>query len=163
MMKRFSLRNCTFLISPNKEYPKAKYQFYIKLFCSIIFCIGINLVGAQNRIDKSLKNSPNIVFILSDDHSVPYLGCYGNKDLKTPNIDKLANEGIRFDKAYVTAPQCVPSRASIMTGRNTIDIRMSRFTAPLPQRNSKLSRSPQRNAAILQEFVVEIIIWMVAC
>ncbi|MDR0714325.1 MAG: sulfatase [Bacteroidales bacterium] len=74
---------------------------------------------------------PNIVFILSDDHSVPFLGCYGDKNVKTPNIDRLAKEGILFRNAYTTAPQSVPSRASLMTGRSVVDIRMTRFSAPL--------------------------------
>jgi arylsulfatase A-like enzyme len=62
---------------------------------------------------------------------VPYLGCYGNPDLKTPNLDKLAAEGVRFNHAYTTAPQCVLSRASLMTGRNVLDVQMLRFSAPL--------------------------------
>lgn len=76
---------------------------------------------------------PNILLILSDDHSVPYLGCYGNPDLKTPNLDRMASEGALFWRAYTTAPQCVPSRAGIVSGRSTVDIRMTRFSAPLPR------------------------------
>jgi arylsulfatase A-like enzyme len=78
------------------------------------------------------ENRPNILLILSDDHSFPFLGCYGYEDLNTPNLDKLANDGIRFENAYTYAPQCVPSRATILSGRNVIDIEMSRFSAPLP-------------------------------
>lgn len=74
---------------------------------------------------------PNVLLILSDDHSAPYLGCYGNPDLKTPNIDRIANEGILFKRAYTAAPQCVPSRASILSGRNVLDAQMLRFSAPL--------------------------------
>lgn len=77
------------------------------------------------------EGRPNILLILSDDHSAPYLGCYGNPDLKTPNIDRIAKEGILFRRAYTTAPQCVPSRASILTGRNVLDVQMLRFSAPL--------------------------------
>ena len=78
------------------------------------------------------EQRPNILVILSDDHSYPHLGCYGNPDLKTPNLDKFAAEGMRFDLAFVTCPQCVPSRSSIMTGRSPVAIDMSRFSAPLP-------------------------------
>lgn len=74
---------------------------------------------------------PNILFILSDDHSAQFLASYRDPNLKTPNLDKLAKEGIQFNKAFTTAPQCVPSRASIMTGRSQIEIGQSRFTAPL--------------------------------
>jgi arylsulfatase A-like enzyme len=75
---------------------------------------------------------PNIIFVVSDDHSAPFLGCYGDPNVKTPNIDRLAKEGILFRNAYTTAPQSVPSRASLMTGRSVVDVRMTRFSAPLP-------------------------------
>jgi arylsulfatase A-like enzyme len=75
---------------------------------------------------------PNILLILSDDHSVPHVGCYGNKDIKTPHLDHFAAEGIRCDRAYVACPQCVPSRAAIMTGRSPVRIQMTRFSAALP-------------------------------
>ncbi|HEY1375943.1 MAG TPA: sulfatase, partial [Gemmataceae bacterium] len=74
---------------------------------------------------------PNILLVLSDDHSVPHVGCYGNRDIKTPNLDRFAAGGVRFDRAYVACPQCVPSRASIMTGRSPVAVQMTRFSAPL--------------------------------
>jgi arylsulfatase A-like enzyme len=74
---------------------------------------------------------PNILLVLSDDHSVPHVGCYNNPDIQTPNLDRFAAEGMRFDRAYVACPQCVPSRASIMTGRSPVAIQMTRFSAPL--------------------------------
>ncbi len=60
---------------------------------------------------------PNIVFILSDDHGQWATGAYGNQDVKTPNIDMLAKEGIRFDNFFCTSPVCSPARASIVTGK----------------------------------------------
>lgn len=75
---------------------------------------------------------PNVLVILSDDQSAATVGCYGNPDVKTPNIDRLAREGMRFERAYVTSPQCVPSRASLMTGRSPVALDMTRFSAPLP-------------------------------
>lgn len=75
---------------------------------------------------------PNILFLLSDDHSYPYLSCYGNRDVRTPNLDRLASEGLRFDRMFVSCPQCVPSRAALMTGQSPVAIRMVRFTSPLP-------------------------------
>lgn len=79
-----------------------------------------------------LSAPPNILFLLSDDHSYPYLGCYGNPDVRTPNLDRLASEGMRFDRMFVSCPQCVPSRATLMTGRSPVAVRMVRFTSPLP-------------------------------
>ncbi len=74
---------------------------------------------------------PNILLVLSDDHSVPHLGCYGNPDIKTPNFDKFAAEGMRFNRAYTTAPQCAPSRKSILSGRSPVALQQTLFTIPL--------------------------------
>lgn len=74
---------------------------------------------------------PNILFLLSDDHSYPYVGCYGYPDMRTPNLDKLAAEGLMFHRAFQAAPQCVPSRTALMTGRSPVSARMGRFNSPL--------------------------------
>jgi len=76
---------------------------------------------------------PNILLVLSDDHSAPDLGCYGNTSLHTPNLDRFAAEGMRFDAMYTAAPQCVPSRASLLTGVSPVAARISRFSSPLPR------------------------------
>lgn len=76
---------------------------------------------------------PNILFFLSDDHSTPFLHCYGQKEMRTPNLDKLAAEGIKFTRMFTAAPQCVPSRAAIMTGRSPVACRITRFSSPLPR------------------------------
>ncbi|CAG5067841.1 Ulvan-active sulfatase [Dyadobacter sp. CECT 9623] len=89
------------------------------------------LLNPTTWAQKKKAQQPNIILIVSDDHSAPFLGCYGYPEIKTPNIDKLAQEGIIFKKAFTTAPQCVLSRAAMMTGRNTLDIQMTRFSAPL--------------------------------
>jgi arylsulfatase A-like enzyme len=60
---------------------------------------------------------PNNVLIVSDDHSYQTISAYGSKYMETPNIDRIAKEGIRFDKAYVTNSICGPSRAVILTGK----------------------------------------------
>ena len=85
-----------------------------------------------SQVPAQSPDRPNILLIVSDDHSVPHVGCYGNGDIKTPNLDRFAAEGMRFDRAYVMSPQCAPSRASIMTGRSPVAIQMTRFSAPLP-------------------------------
>ncbi len=61
-------------------------------------------------------NRPNIVFLLTDDQATISLGCYGNDDVKTPNLDRLAAAGLVFDNHYVTTAICMASRANIMTG-----------------------------------------------
>lgn len=76
---------------------------------------------------------PNILFLLSDDHSYPFLSCYGDTNVRTPNIDRLAAGGMRFHRLFTAAPQCVPSRASYLTGRSPVAARITRFSSPLPR------------------------------
>ena len=62
------------------------------------------------------EKRPNIVFILTDDQRHDAMGCAGHPWLKTPNIDRLANEGVLFKNAFVTTSLCSPSRGSFLTG-----------------------------------------------
>jgi len=78
-------------------------------------------------------NRPNILFLLTDDHSQPFLSCYGDRNVSTPRIDALAAAGMKFRRFFTTAPQCVPSRASLLTGRSPVAARITRFSSPLPR------------------------------
>jgi arylsulfatase A-like enzyme len=71
------------------------------------------------------KNRPNILFILVDDMGWTGPGCYGSDLHETPNIDRLATEGVRFDQAYAASPVCTPTRASIMTGKHPARLNMT--------------------------------------
>ncbi len=64
-----------------------------------------------------MTKRPNFLFIITDQHRADHLGCYGNPLVQTPNIDKIAAGGTRWDRFYVANPICMPNRASIMTGR----------------------------------------------
>src|SRR5688572_6919672 len=59
---------------------------------------------------------PNVVLILTDNHGAWTLGCYGNRDIRTPNIDRLAREGILFERCYASNAVCSPTRATLLTG-----------------------------------------------
>lgn len=74
---------------------------------------------------------PNILLLLSDDHSYPFLSCYGDTNVRTPALDRVAAEGMKFHRFFTAAPQCVPSRAALMTGRSPVAARITRFSAPL--------------------------------
>ncbi len=75
---------------------------------------------------------PNILMILSDDHTAEFTGCYGNPAIRTPNLDRFAEQGVRLNSFFVASPQCVPSRVALVTGRSPVAVRMGRFSAPLP-------------------------------
>ncbi len=64
----------------------------------------------------SFAERPNIIFLLADDQNTDSMGCYGNPDVQTPNLDKLADDGMAFDNHYNTTAICMASRASVMTG-----------------------------------------------
>lgn len=70
-----------------------------------------------DTLKQKPSRGPNVILILADDLSRNELSCYGGTDVNTTHIDQLANEGVRFEQAYVTAPICAPSRASLLTGR----------------------------------------------
>src|SRR4051794_1999656 len=73
--------------------------------------------GAAFAADKRAVQRPNIVLILADDLASWMLGCYGNKEIRTPNIDALARAGVRFINSFVCTPVGPPSRATLFTGR----------------------------------------------
>ena len=79
------------------------------------FFLGVSAVIATAGAQEPTR--PNFVFIIGDDISAEDLGCYGNPGIRTPNIDRIAAEGLRFTNAYLTASSCSPSRCSIITGR----------------------------------------------
>ena len=62
------------------------------------------------------EKQPNIIYLMSDDQSIYSIGCYGNIDVQTPNLDRLSADGITFDNHYVSTAICMASRASVMTG-----------------------------------------------
>ncbi len=79
---------------------------FLLLFTSIVVSVT-SLLAAK----------PNIVLIYIDDLGYGDIGCYGCKDIPTPNIDRLAKEGVRFTASYITNPPCCPSRCSLIMGQ----------------------------------------------
>jgi arylsulfatase A-like enzyme len=74
------------------------------------------LAGASATSFSAPARPPNLLFILSDNQGAWQLGCYGNPDIRTPHIDRLANEGLRFTRALSSNPVCSPTRATFLTG-----------------------------------------------
>ena len=88
-------------------------RFLLILSVSILF--GTSPTQASNG--KTEKERPNIILLIADDLGYGELGCQGNTQIPTPNIDAIAAKGVRFTAGYVSAPNCSPSRAGILTGK----------------------------------------------
>jgi len=85
-----------------------------------LLAVGIVIVGFAGRAGAQPAAGaarPNILYIMADDHAAHALSCYGSKINQTPNLDRLAREGIRFENGFVTNALCGPSRACILTGK----------------------------------------------
>ncbi len=89
----------------------ARVTTVIATILSLISCSGEPGVEATQR--------PNILFCIADDASYPHMGAYGTKWVSTPAFDRVAREGVLFTNAYTPNAKCAPSRASILTGRNS--------------------------------------------
>ncbi|HEU5079174.1 MAG TPA: arylsulfatase [Opitutaceae bacterium] len=89
------------------------------LLASLLTGLSSLLAQAPSKIAAASRNPPNIIFILADDLGYGDLGCYGQTRIQTPNLDRLAAQGIRFTQFYAGAPVCAPSRSVLMTGQHT--------------------------------------------
>ena len=87
-----------------------------RLLLHIVALVTI-LVGFSPMAYPAADAPPNIIFILADDLGYGDLGVQGSRAIKTPHIDRLATEGMRFTNCYASAPICSPSRAGLLTGR----------------------------------------------
>jgi arylsulfatase A-like enzyme len=98
----------------------------IGLFITVLTCI-------QDSSGADKQDLPNILWLVSEDNS-PFLGCYGDENASTPNLDKLATEGITYDNAFANAPVCAPMRNSIITGvyASNLGCQNMRSTNPIP-------------------------------
>ncbi|HWF18054.1 MAG TPA: arylsulfatase [Verrucomicrobiae bacterium] len=90
--------------------------FLAAMLVGIILAPSLRAQDATNH--PSGRREPNIIFILADDLGYGDLGCYGQNEIKTPNIDKLAEEGMRFTSFYAGSTVCAPSRCALMTGKH---------------------------------------------
>ena len=97
---------------------------HTKLNLPLIGTMGIGvtlatLTGCGSSDQKEKTTPSNIIFILTDDLGYNELGCYGQEIIKTPNIDRIATEGIRLPQHYSGSPVCAPSRCVLLTSKHT--------------------------------------------
>jgi N-sulfoglucosamine sulfohydrolase len=94
--------------------------------------ISLSLLVPQFAEAAGPANRPNIILLIADDMAWDDCGAYGHKTVRTPNLDKLASEGMRFDRAFLTASSCSPSRSSMITGRYPHSTGAQQLHWPLP-------------------------------
>ena len=92
-----------------------------RLALSLFLVAGATVLGgcgAKKGKEAKAEKQPNFLILMSDNHSWNHLGCYGDPVVKTPNIDAIAEKGVKFNNAFCSAPSCTPARASMLTGQD---------------------------------------------
>ena len=103
--------------------------------------LGAGLLAAAGApvANAASNKRPNILLIMSDDHAAYVSGTYGNRKARTPNIDRFARTGVRFNNAFVNCPMCTPSRQSLITGRLPHSIHVTQLRTALSDDTATLA------------------------
>lgn len=104
------------------------------------WCSGLVLLAACAGRPAAEEGTRNVLIFIADDLGEGDLSCYGHPVIRTPNIDRLAAEGTRYERAYLTISSCSPSRASILTGRYPHETRAEDLHLPLPSDQVTVAR-----------------------
>lgn len=111
---------------PMRKSPVILLVLFLLVFV-VTFDAGAVLAPAPPPRHNRTQRRPNIIFILTDDLGWSELGAYGNRFNETPNLDRLAREGLRFTSAYASAPVCSPTRAALMTGQHPARVQITDY------------------------------------
>lgn len=98
-----------------------------------------HLVALLLAFPAFAADRPNVLIICGDDHAPYVMGAYGNTRVRTPNLDRLASQGMRFDRAYCNSPVCTASRQSLLTGRYPSTIGVTQLATALPASETTLA------------------------
>jgi N-sulfoglucosamine sulfohydrolase len=114
--------------APSSRFPKPTNEVRQSLLTSAATFAGCRLLGiwllllslsfglCPSSFAANATLRPNLIVYLADDHGINFVGCYGNTAIRTPNIDSLATQGLRFSRMFAASPTCAPSRAAMYSG-----------------------------------------------
>jgi arylsulfatase A-like enzyme len=114
-------------------------------------------LAALPAAESKPANKPNVIVILSDDLGWADLSCYGSTFHESPNLDKLAAQGMRFTQAYSSSPYCSPSRAAIMTGRHPARLKITDFIPSIPRTGKFLPAEMKMELPLEEVTIAEVL------
>ena len=117
-------------------------KFQLSFCLALLAALGVSC----GETEPEESGPPNMVILFADDLGYGDLSCYGHPTIRTPNLDRLAQGGIRLTSFYVAAPACSPSRAALLTGRYPLRTGMHRVIGPDSERGMKLSEVTMADA-----------------
>ena len=120
---------------------------------TLLTALLLTPLAALHAAESKPANKPNVIVILSDDLGWADLSCYGSTFHESPNLDKLAAQGMRFTQAYSSSPYCSPSRAAIMTGRHPARLKITDYI-PSNGKSGKLLPAEMKMEMPLEEVTI---------
>src|SRR5581483_5541390 len=102
--------------------------------------LGTATAVSSRRVAHARDRLPNLLFLVADDHAAYVLGADGNRRARTPHLDRLASEGVRFARHYCNSPVCTPSRQSILTGQMPHAAGVTVLSTPLAEDRPTIAR-----------------------
>ena len=109
------LNNCDIRLNRMTKYNRQALSFYLTAMLAVCFSCGTLAIAESNPIKSKKKSRPNFIVIMVDDMGYSDLGCYGAEVIKTPELDKIASQGLRF-RNFVNTAKCHSSRVCLMSG-----------------------------------------------
>ena len=125
--------------SPRQTNTVAVCVLIMKLTRRTLLKAPLALAAPASKTER-----PNLLFLIADDHARSVMGCDGNRTAKTPNIDRLSAEGVRFARNYCNSPVCTPSRQCILTGQMPHSAGVTLLATPLSE-DKPTSRQCQKS------------------
>jgi arylsulfatase A len=142
--------------------PATKRLIAIALAIAVV--ASARSVALQAADSTRVASRPNIVLILADDLGINDLACYGRKEHRTPNLDRLASQGMRFTCAYAAQPVCSPTRAAIMTGKCPARLNLTNYLSGRPDAPSQRLLQPRIEGQLpLEEITIAELLKNAGC